>query len=259
MTPETTSWSDPALVVGKSFTDSNAGVTITTVSATSLGALVNVSYGPVPCLSANPTVMMSPSTSGWVAPGTPVNYTVSVSNYDTSGCFPSSFNLQASVPGGWTGSFTNSTLSIAPGATASTKLTVTSPLTVPEGSYNIPVSAANMGNVNYSATTAVTYSAVSSLRITAVTDRASYTRNQTVATTATVKAMGAPVSGAAVTFTLTKADGSQVTGTLLTGSNGTVVFKYKFKRSDPVGSYLAVAASTVNGLSGNATTGFVVQ
>jgi hypothetical protein len=259
MTPETTSWSDPALVVGKGFTDSNAGVTITTVSATSLGSLVNVSYGPAPCLSANPTVSMSPSTSGWVAPGTAVNYTVSVSNHDTSGCFPSSFNLQASVPGGWTGSFTNSILSIGPGATVSTKLTVTSPLTMPEGSYNIPVSAGNMGNINYSAATVVTYSAVASLSITAMTDRGSYTRNQTVATTATVKAMGLPVSGAAVRFTLTKADGSQVTGTVVTGSNGTAVYKYKFKRNDPVGSYLNVAASTVNGLSGSATTGFMVQ
>ena len=259
MTPETTSWSDPALVMGKSFTDSNAGVTITTVSATSLGALVNVSYEPVPCLTTNPTVTVSPSMSGWVAPGTVVNYTVSVSNYDTSGCFPSSFNLQASVPSGWTTSFGSSILNIAPGATASTQLTVTSPISVLEGSYNIPVSAANMSNISYIASAAVTYTAVSSLTMTAVTDRASYTRNQTVSTTATVKAMGAPVAGAAVTFTLTKADGSKITGTLLTGSNGSAVFKYKFKRTDPLGTYLYVAASSVNGLSGKATTGFIVQ
>ncbi len=259
MTPETTSWSDPALVVGKSFIDSNANVTITTLLANSTGALVNVSFGPVPCFSANPTITMSPSSSGWVAPGTALNYAVSITNYDTSGCAASSFNLQASVPSGWSASFGSSTLNLGPGGTGSTTLTVTSPLTAQEGSYSIPVSVANMANVSFAASTAATYTAVSSLVITESTDRPAYTLNQTVAAKAIVKAMGAPVSGAVVNFTMTKSNGTVVTATLLTASDGSATFKYKFKRSDPTGTYVVGAASSMNGLSGSTSTGFMVQ
>lgn len=259
MTPETSSWSDPALMVGKSFTDSAANMTITTLSANSTGAMVNVSFGPAPCLRGNPTVTISPSSSGWVKPGTSVNYTVSVTNYDTSGCLGSSFNLQASVPSGWSASFANPTLAIAPGGTVTTTLTVTSSAIADEGSYNVPVSVTNMGSVGNAVSANVTYMAVSSLAVSAATDRTTYSRNQTVITTATVRAMGAALANAPVTFTITKSNGAVVTGTLLTGSDGKAVFKYKFKRTDPVGSYLDVAASSMNGLTGNGSTGFTVQ
>ena len=66
MTPATTSWNDPALTVGQSFIDSAAGFTITTVSADSSGAWVNVSIAAAPCLRANPTLTLSPSQSPWV-------------------------------------------------------------------------------------------------------------------------------------------------------------------------------------------------
>jgi hypothetical protein len=116
-----------------------------------------------------------------------------------------------------------------------------------------------MGNISYFASTAVTYNAVSSLAVVASTDRTSYTRNQTVSTKAIVQAMGAPVSLAPVTFTITKPNGAVITATVYTGTDGTAVFKYKFKRTDPVGTYLDVAASSLNGLSGSAITGFTVQ
>ncbi|MBI3949111.1 MAG: hypothetical protein HY314_01445 [Acidobacteria bacterium] len=45
MTPETASRFDPALIVGKSFNDPKAGVTITPVSVSSAGASVNVTFG----------------------------------------------------------------------------------------------------------------------------------------------------------------------------------------------------------------------
>ena len=259
MTPQTSSWSDPALVAGQSFNDSTAGITITTVFADSTGAMVDVSFGPVACVGAKPALSASPSKSDWVKPGTSVSYTISVTNYDNGGCVPSTFNLQASVPSGWSSTFGNSTITIAPGATASTTLTVTSPSTASEGSYSIGLSVANMGNLSYSASTSLTYTAVSSLVINEVTDRTSYTRTQTASTKAIVKAMGMPVSGAAVNFTLRKPDGTVVSGTLLTGTDGSAVFKYKFKRNDPVGTYQVDAASSLNGLSGSAATAFTVQ
>jgi len=48
MTPKTKSWSDPALDVGKSFSDADAQVTITPLSVSSTGASVSVTFGPVP-------------------------------------------------------------------------------------------------------------------------------------------------------------------------------------------------------------------
>lgn len=61
MTPETASWTDPALVVGRSFSDPDLGVTISTVSAGSTGATVQVSFGPQPCVTAAPTLVLSPA------------------------------------------------------------------------------------------------------------------------------------------------------------------------------------------------------
>jgi hypothetical protein len=48
MTPKTSSWSDPALDVGKSFSDADAQVTIRPLSVSSTGASVSVTFGPVP-------------------------------------------------------------------------------------------------------------------------------------------------------------------------------------------------------------------
>jgi hypothetical protein len=48
MTPKTSSWFDPALDVGKSFSDADAQVTITPLLVSSTGASVSVTFGPVP-------------------------------------------------------------------------------------------------------------------------------------------------------------------------------------------------------------------
>jgi len=48
LTPATATWSDPALVVGQSFNDPDAGVTITTAWATATQAAVSVTLGPRP-------------------------------------------------------------------------------------------------------------------------------------------------------------------------------------------------------------------
>jgi hypothetical protein len=64
MTPETTAWADSALAVGKSYTDSGAGFTITPLSVNSGGATVDVSFGSQPtptCVMANPLVTANPT------------------------------------------------------------------------------------------------------------------------------------------------------------------------------------------------------
>ena len=46
------SWSDPALLVGQSFTDTAAQITITPISVTATNALVTVSFGTAGCTRA---------------------------------------------------------------------------------------------------------------------------------------------------------------------------------------------------------------
>jgi Bacterial Ig domain/NPCBM-associated, NEW3 domain of alpha-galactosidase len=157
MTPETYQLysHDPALVVGKSFSDSSAGVTITPDWINSFSAGVRVSLSETGCVHTNPTVTLSPSTQS-AEGGTAMTYSVSVTNND-AGCSSSTFNLQASVPGGWSASFANPLLTLAVGASASTTLTVTSPVTASPSSYSLGATAANGA---YSGSASATYSVV---------------------------------------------------------------------------------------------------
>jgi len=260
MTPATSSWSDPALDVGQSFYDPDAGVTIATTWADSASAAVGVTFGGLACVQANPTVALSPSQSQWVQAGTSVTYTVSVTNNDNAGCAASSFNLQATAPTGWAAAFAAPTLSISPGAGASTTLQVTSPASAADGFYTIGVATADSASATYAASTSATYVIVSSLDVGVSTDRAIYARNQTVTVTATVSSGGSPVSGASVTFTITKQSGATVTGSATTGTNGLAVYKYRLKRQDPAGTYQVTAnANLNNAIFGSGGTSFTIQ
>jgi uncharacterized protein YfaS (alpha-2-macroglobulin family) len=70
---------------------------------------------------------------------------------------------------------------------------------------------------------------------------------------------GTPLANVAMTFTITKANGSVVTGNAATGANGTAVYKLRLRKQDPLGTYQAKAVGTMSGISGNATTSFGVQ
>ena len=69
--------------------------------------------------------------------GTSVDYTVSVGNNDSNACAATSFSLVTSVPSGWTGALAATTLNLAPGANATTTLSVTSANTAYPGDYKI--------------------------------------------------------------------------------------------------------------------------
>jgi hypothetical protein len=162
MTADTSSWNDPALVVGQSYSDPDAGVTITVLSADSLGASVSVTFagggggGGTTCVQSNPTVSISPSGTQSVLPGALVSYTVSVANNDNSSCSSSTFNLSAAVPSGWTGSLGSASLSVSPGASASTTLQVTSSGSAAPGSYSVGVTATDSASPSYSGSASVT-------------------------------------------------------------------------------------------------------
>lgn len=221
MTPTSpSSFGYPALPVGQRFYDPDAGVTITPTWANGSNAQVSVSFGPIACVPANPAVALSPSQSQWVPPGTTVTYTVTVTNKDNTGCSRSSFNLQAGVPSGWISTFVNPVLTLDPGASASTMLTVTSPASASDGFYTFPVAATNSADASYTALTSATVVIAAVLNVAVSTNQASYARNQSVTVTAQVYGNGTPVPNAAVTFTFTKANGSVVTGSATTDASG---------------------------------------
>jgi hypothetical protein len=259
LTPATSTWSDPALVVGQSLNDPYAGVTITAAWATGTQAAVTVDFGPLTCLPANPTVAVSPAQSQSVVPGTPVTYTVSISNRDNAGCVPSTFDLQVSVPSGWTALFASSSLTVSPGATASTTVQVSAPLGTAAGLYTIGVSATNSSASTYTASNSATAVIASSLSLTVGTDRASYKRNQSVSMTAVASSAGSPVANAAVTFTVTKPNGAVSTRTATTSSDGAAVYKMRIGGKDAPGVYQVRADGSSGGTSAVATTTFTVQ
>ena len=135
---------DAALTGGRNFTDS--GISITTQSTDSSQALVTVDLGAAAgggqtCTRSAPVVSLSPGQSSWLTAGSSYTYTVSVTNKDSSGCASSSFSLAASKPSGWSTSLGSVSLSLAPGASGSTTLKVTSPSTATDGFYSVGASA----------------------------------------------------------------------------------------------------------------------
>ena len=259
MTPATPSWYDPALEVGQTFTDTDADVTITTLSADASGALVDVSIAAQPCTRANPTLTMAPSQTSWLRSGATGSFSVTLRNNDGNGCQPSTFNWQSTIPAGWTASVMPSTV-LSPGAATSMTFEVTSPVGAVDGFYGVQVRVAPGSNPSYSASVAATYSLVSALSVVSTTSHATYTRTQTVTVSTTVRAAGSVVPGASVTFTMTKSNGTTVSSTSTTAANGVAVFKYSFNRKkDPAGTYQLRAQANSNGVSGSSTMSFAVK
>ena len=259
LTPQTDSWDDPALVLGQSFSDTNAGVTIMPVSMTASSAAVQVTMTPQPCVRANPTVTVSPGQSQWVPAGTTVSYTMSVTNTDGSGCASSTFALGDAVPAGWMALLGTPSLTLSPGASGSAGLQVASPGGTPDGFYQLSQAASNTAAPTYQGSTQSTYVVASSLSVSVSTGQATYSRNQFATMTATVRGGTAPVSGASVAFTVTKANGSVATGTATTNSSGQASYKLRIQKQDTPGTYAVSVNATLGNVAGAATTSFQVQ
>ena len=258
MTPVTSSWYDPALATGQSYYDPAAGLTMTTAWANGTSAGVTVTFDPVPCVKALPAVVVSPSQSQWVAPGMPVAFVLTVTNTDTGGCPASTFNVSATVPAGWAVSPTGS-VTVAPGGSASRTVTVSSPLSATSGFYTIGLTATDVAVATRFAETSATYVIPAPLSVSVTTTQATYATNSKVTVATAVRMSGAAVSGANVTVTITRANGSSVTLPATTDGNGNAIVAYQIKKQDPPGTYQVLAKVTVSGTNaGQASTTFAV-
>ncbi len=227
MTPATSSWNDPALEIGQSFYDPDAGVTIAPTWANGSSAQVSVSIGPLGCAPTNPALALSQSQSQWVQAGATVTYTVTLTNKDNARCSESSFNLQAGVPSGWTAAFASTALTLDPVTSASTTLAVTSSASAADGFYTIPVRATNSADTSYTASASATAVIAASLNVAVSTNEPSYTPNQSVTLTPQVYANGSPVANTtastrAVTAGVTISPGSSIQAAINANPAGTV-------------------------------------
>ena len=137
MNPAASRWLEFPLQVGQTFTDPYSSVTMTHLSSNSAGSVVRVNLGSgAACSPSKPGVTATPTQSPAVQAGTTVVYTVAVKNNDSGPCTASSFGLEVTAPAGWQGVFTAQSVTVAPGATGTATLRITS-APAPAGVYTI--------------------------------------------------------------------------------------------------------------------------
>ena len=120
---------------------------------------VSSTYGAVAapvCQRKSPVVSLTGPDDRVVA-GTSVVYQAKITNRDTAQCSTTSFSLASSAPSGWSKTLSASSVNLAPGANKTVSLTIRSPLSAPEGSYNIGVGTASGNSGLHTQSASATY------------------------------------------------------------------------------------------------------
>lgn len=179
MTPESSSydWDDPALAFEQSFTDPVSGVELTSHAGVNGTVLVEVGIGEASCLSSMPVLSVSPAEGQWVAAGSPVSYTVGLTNTDSAACDAATFTLSPSLPAGWLATVHDPALTLYPGMAGEITLTIASPEDAPDGIYTFDVPVERISAAGATASAAVTY-----IVSTAATNQAPVARDDSAAT-----------------------------------------------------------------------------
>lgn len=243
-TPSDTSGNSPALAAGQTWTDSYSNVSISVLSATSTGLSVSVNYSGAPtCSQAAPTVVASPLNPSIYA-GQTANYSVSITNNDSSSCAASAISLNSSEPSGWSTNFSSQTVTLNPGQSARLTMGKGSPNGTPTGTYTVNLTAAN--SVASAADTAnATVMTAPLLVVTLSESTSAVAPPGTLSMSASVTNGGAPVSGASVSFKITPPTGNGSTLNASTNASGVAVVTYKVSQKSPAGTYSAIAQATV--------------
>jgi gametolysin peptidase M11/alpha-galactosidase-like protein len=256
--PQSSTW-DSTLDIGQAVTDSALGVTFTTLSSNVDGALVRVTFAASACATTPPGVTLSPSANAG-APGATLQYTMTVTNKNSASCAASPFTFSAGVPSGWSSSFSPASLaSLAPGASASTTFSLISPSSA-TGSSSFNLSAVDgTSGLSASVVGSATISVASNLSVaaSASVSKSGNTRSATITVSVTNGSL--PVSGAAVTVTVTSPTGSVSKLSATTNSSGSASVKYSLKPKDPSGTFNAQVSASAGGVTGTASTSFVMQ
>jgi hypothetical protein len=161
MTPASSAtydWGDPGLVAGQTFTDPESGLSIAVLAKNGGTVDVEVKSSSPGCVRVKPKVAVSPAESLWVPPGTPVTYSVTVTNADSAACSGDYFDLSVNMPSPeWIALYGNDTMFLDPGISAETFLKVTSPLSASDGFHSFDVIAQNRVTPSNAATATLNY------------------------------------------------------------------------------------------------------
>jgi hypothetical protein len=148
---------------GESFVDAINGITVTQLSHNDDYVTVEVSLDgsePTPtCTTSIPQLNLSPTGQSATA-GNTLNYSVQLSNQDSTACAASIFNLNASIPSGWTGSVSPASLSLAPGQSGTATLSVTSPSSAIANSYSLGVNVNDSNEASHAVSGSASYTVV---------------------------------------------------------------------------------------------------
>jgi hypothetical protein len=218
---------------------------------------------PTPtCTRAAPTLTVSGPTTA-VAAGTRNIYTLSVKNNDSSACASTSFALARSAPSGWTSTLSVARLQLAPGASGTARIGVTSPTTAAAGNYGIGMGVSSSVGSTHTKSASATYSvagAATGLTEVLSTSKTSYKAGETVSITARVTRNGVAVSGASVAFTAlkpNKVNTIELRGT--TDSNGYARVSFvSGTGSSSIGTYALTSVATSGSLTTQAASTFSV-
>ncbi len=160
-TPETTSFLDAPLAVGKTFTDALRTINVTTLGISPTGASVRVSFSPLICTRSNPALSLSPSSvSVYVGQSASFNYTLT--NNDATSCPTSDFSITPALPTGFAQTPSLITHSLASGASVSGSLIISSASNANTSSYSITETAQNILLSSYRGTASGTMTVLSS-------------------------------------------------------------------------------------------------
>jgi M6 family metalloprotease-like protein len=250
-TKSTTSYADAALT--GTWTDPYSNVSLTVSNASSSGLSVNVFYGPVPCVRAQPTVTVSPANPSAYS-GTAVNYTVTVVNNDSSGCAATSFNMSGTVQAGWGAQFSPSSVVVNPTQSGIATMTVNVPALFTPGTYPVNATASAAEHTDVAAGANCTVMAPPEpLLVSLTASPTTVAARSNVAISATVVRQngGAPVANASVTFKVNRPSGTS-TATVMTNASGVASWNYKAQQK---GTHSVTATATANGAT--ATSGTV--
>jgi hypothetical protein len=102
-------------------------------------------------------VALSPSAGPPVAAGTQLSYGVSLQNRDSEDCSAARFDLGAAIPAGWQAWLEAPALTLEPGASASTTLSVSSASSAGDGVYALRVDVQNASDPRFAASATATY------------------------------------------------------------------------------------------------------
>ncbi len=218
------------------------------------------------CTRASPTVTLSGPTAA-VAAGTAQSYSIGIKSNDSSACTATTYNLARSVPTGWTGTLSASSVTVSPGANAAASLSVTSASNAAGGNYGIGTGISSSTSGSHTASGSAIYAVkvaapdqATPLTQTVATDKSVYRIGQTAYFSTRVMKNGLPVNGAPVYFTLFTPSGGSIVTSGKTGSDGYARSKWTIpRRSSAKGSYRLYVSSSTSTEGASASTNFTVN